>query len=120
MTRSEILQRHQQVCTELHTLTLEENSQLRLGASGLTPTQTERKHTLLVRLDESLQALRTLPATRAPDLAAATEKARARTLQILELSRENEQLLLRGSLSRGASSAPATPPAMLRKVYGGA
>ncbi|HVU25862.1 MAG TPA: hypothetical protein VHE13_17155 [Opitutus sp.] len=117
MTRPEILQRHLQVCNELHTLTLEENSQLRLGAGGLTPAQTERKRTLLARLDESLESLRTLATGRHPELAAAVEKARARTLQILELSRENEQLLLRGSLTRGTASAPAAPAAMLRKVY---
>ncbi|HWA85736.1 MAG TPA: hypothetical protein VG710_05910 [Opitutus sp.] len=117
MTRPEILQRHLQVCVELHTLTLEENSQLRLGAGGLTAAQTERKRMLLARLDESLQALRSLSAARSPDLAPALEKARARTLQILELSRENEQLLLRGSLSRGTAAAPAAPATLLRKVY---
>ena len=48
------------------------------------------------------------------------ENTRARILQILQLDKENEQLLLRCSLSGGRpapTAAPAASVAMLQKIY---
>jgi hypothetical protein len=77
---------------------------------------------LLERLDQTLHALRTAPRTGPADATfrAALEKTRARILQILQLDRENEQLLLRYSLAGGrpaATAAPVPAPSMLQKIY---
>jgi len=78
--------------------------------------------TRLEQLDESLAALRALPAASArdPEARAQLENTRARILQILQLDKENEQLLLRCSLT-GARATPAAAPAasvsMLQKIY---
>jgi hypothetical protein len=122
MTQSEILQTHQRLCDAIHQCALEENRFLRQhqrapGADFLT-----RKRTLLEQLDESLAALRALPAASArdPDARAQLENTRGRILQILQLDKENEQLLLRCSLN-GTRATPTTAPAasvsMLQKIY---
>jgi hypothetical protein len=65
---------------------------------------------------------RALPAASARDPGARTqlENTRARILQILQLDKENEQLLLRCSLN-GARPSPSGVPAasvtMLQKIY---
>ncbi len=77
---------------------------------------------MLEQLDASLAALRALPAASArdPEARAQLENTRARILQILQLDKENEQLLLRCSLT-GARATPAAAPAasvsMLQKIY---
>ena len=122
MTQSETLQAHHRLCDAIHQGALEENRFLRQhqrapGADFLT-----RKRTLLEQLDESLAALRTLPAASArdPEARAQLENTRARILQILQLDKENEQLLLRCSLL-GPRATPTTAPAasvsMLQKIY---
>ena len=122
MTLSETIQEHHQLCDEIHQSALEENRFLRQhqrapGANFLT-----RKRLMLERLDQSLSHLRALPAASArdPEVRAQLEKTRARILQILQLDKENEQLLLRCSLSgtRPAAGAPATPSAsILQRIY---
>jgi len=122
MTPMEALQLHQQVCDELHTLALEENRHLQQHQRAPEAPLLERKRTLLGRLDETLQALRAAPRehVRASDFRVALDKARSRILQILQLDKENEQLLLRFSLAGNrapASAAPAAPASMLQKIY---
>ncbi|MEI7800730.1 MAG: hypothetical protein EBT98_07570 [Opitutaceae bacterium] len=123
MTDQETLLGHLQVCDELYQLAHEENRHLKeqqtLPPAGLL----ERKRDLLQRLDQSLTSLRADhpgSATGREQLQLG-EKIRGRILQILQLDKENEQLLLRVSLSRGpAATAPLAPvpsPAMLQKIY---
>lgn len=117
----QILQQHQSLCNELYQLALEENSFLQQHRRAPDAPLLEKKKSLLARLDESLAALRTVPrngAEGAP-FRALLDKARARILQILQLDRENEQLLLRFSLaSVAATPAPVVPNAsMLQKIY---
>lgn len=120
MFNQETLPRHLQVCDELHQLALEENRQLQEHGRVPVPALVERKRALLARLEHSLTSLRTSPEA-GPDQRQLVEKIRGRILQILQLDKENEQLLLRASLSRGldcaAFSVPALTPAALRKVY---
>ena len=76
--------------------------------------------TLLEQLDESLSALRALPAAAARDREARAhlENTRARILQRLQLDKENEQLLLQCSLTgtrATPSAAPATSMTCFRK-----
>ena len=120
MTPQEALQQHQQLCDELHALSLEENSFLQQHRRAPGADFAERKRGLLERLDAVLAALRTAPKGALGDtsLRTALDATRARVLQILQLERENEQLLLRVSLS-GPRVTPvnAAPPAMLQKIY---
>lgn len=121
MTQLSILQQHQQLCDEIHACVLEENRFLRQHQRTPEAALLERKRTLLGQLDESLDALRALPAASARDAVtqAQLEKSRARILQILQLDKENEQLLLRCSLAgpRSAGAIPAPNAAVLQKIY---
>lgn len=121
MTPTEALHQHQQLCDELHQCALEENRYLRQQQRPLSAEMVERKKALLTKLDESLGALRTVPAgrVREPETRDLLEHTRARILQILQLDKENEQLLLRYSLA-GPKPAPAPvnpSSAMLQKIY---
>jgi hypothetical protein len=118
----EALQQHQQVCDELHALALEENRFLQQHQRAPEPALLDRKRSLLARLDATLAALRSAPREGAgtQPFRQALEKTRARILQILQLDRENEQLLLRFSLATGrlAPAAPSPAPAsLLQKIY---
>jgi len=117
MTSTEALLQHQQLCDELHELALAENSFLQQHRRAPDNALLDRKRALLARLDATLAALRT--ASPAKGLNAALEKTRSRILQVLQLDRENEQLLLRYSLSSRPTAAPATSaaPSMLQKIY---
>jgi hypothetical protein len=74
---------------------------------------------LLARLDQNLEALRALPSVSSRDAAALAQldKARSRILQILQLDKENERLMLRASAGGLPPGAPAPSSAMLRKIY---
>jgi hypothetical protein len=126
MTPTEALRHHQNLCDELHQLALEENRFLKQNQRVPDAALLEKKRALLVRLDESLSAIKAgnaantvaSPATPArPDPARSEiiEKSRAKLLQILHLDRENEQLLLRYSLgvraNRPVQNTPAPTPA---------
>jgi hypothetical protein len=102
MTSAEALQQHQEICDQLYALAQEENRFLQEQRRTPEAPLQERKRALEARLDEALAALRSAPRgdARGPAMRAALDNARARILQILELSRENEQLLTRYSLNR--------------------
>jgi len=122
MTPMQALQQHQQLCDELHEFALEENRFLQQNRRTPDAPLLERKRTLLSRLDETLAALRgaSREGVNAPEFRQAIEKTRTRILQILQLDRENEQLLLRFSLTGGrthVSATPATSPSVLQKIY---
>lgn len=123
MTPTEALQEHQKLCDELHALTLEENRFLQQYQRAPESALLDRKRALLARLDETLAALREAPKQTSPNQAyrEALEKTRSRILQILQLDRENEQLLLRFSLSGRRLPNPEQPaaaaPSMLQKIY---
>jgi hypothetical protein len=122
MTELSPLAEHHALCDELHQLALDENRFLRSQQRAPDAALLARKRTLLDQLDRSLAGLRTLPAASArdPEARAQLEKTRARILQILQLDKEKEQLLLRCSLTSGrpaATPAPAPSVAMLQKIY---
>jgi hypothetical protein len=122
MTPMQILQQHQDLCNELHQLALEENSFLQQHRRAPDAPLLEKKKSLLARLDESLASLRTVPRNgeEGAPFRGLLDKTRAKILQILQLDRENEQLLLRFSLSGGtpAASTPIAPSqSMLQKIY---
>jgi len=122
MTQLEIIQEHHRLCDEIHQRVLEENRFLRQHQRAPDRAAVEQKAALLARLDASLASLRELPAASArdPDTREQLEKTRAKILQILQLDKENERLLLRCSLSGGRPAAKAAPTAsasMLQKIY---
>lgn len=121
MTPTEALHQHHQLCDELHQCALEENRFLRQQQRPLPPELVDRKRALLAKLDASLVSLRTVPAghVRAPESRDLLEQTRARILQILQLDKENEQLLLRYSLTAPKPApTPVNPSlAMLQKIY---
>lgn len=120
MTTLEALQQHQQLCDELHALSLEENSFLQQHSRAPGPDLTDRKRRLIERLDDVLAALRSAPKGALADasLRTALDAVRARILQILQLERENEQLLLRVSLGGGRITPTDHAPAgLLQKIY---
>ncbi len=114
------LQHHQALCDEIHQAVLDENRFLRQHQRVPDAPLLERKRALLEKLDVSLGALRALPAASArdPETRAQLEATRGRILQILQLDKENEQLLLRCSLgATRAPSGPAPSVSMLQKIY---
>jgi len=120
MTPLEALQQHLQLCDEIHALALEENRFLQQNQRAPDAPLNERKRTLIARLDETLAALRaaTPDGSSHPAQRQALEKTRARILQVLQLEKENEQLLLRFSLAGNRPAAPTAMPAgMLQKIY---
>ena len=121
MTPMDALQQHQQVCDELHELALTENRILQQERRPPDGPLLERKRALLSRLDEALHALRSAPPSEAQrsSLRQALDKTQARILQVLQLERENEQLLLRCSLgsNRLSEPGPVFPVSMLQRIY---
>jgi hypothetical protein len=138
MTPTEALRHHQSLCDELHQLALEENRFLKQNQRVPDAALIEKKRALLVRLDESLTAIKAGNASGAAGVADAPprpdsarseiiQKSREKLLQILHLDRENEQLLLRYSLgvrsARPVQNAPAptaaasSTPTHLQRLY---
>jgi hypothetical protein len=123
MTPAESLRQHQQLCDELYQLALEENRFLKQNQRVPDAALLDRKRLLLGRLDASLAALKAANVSAVANAGerptpVAVEKARARTMQILHLDRENEQLLFRYSLGGGPRPAGATPPpSQLQRIY---
>ena len=124
MTQLETIQAHYRLCDEIHQCVLDENRFLRQQQRAPDAAMLERKRTLLGRLDATLAALRAIPAASArdPETRAQLEKTRARILQILQLDKENEQLLLRCSLGGPRAAGSGTPTtagsvSMLQKIY---
>lgn len=128
MTSAEALAGHLRLCDDLHQLALEENRILKTNQHLPDAALTERRRRLLAELDESLNAVRAAGADTPPAdpvlrerRRETIERARTRILQILHLQRENEQLVLRFSLtgSRPPAAVPASPPpvSQLQKLY---
>ncbi|HVS51280.1 MAG TPA: hypothetical protein VHD62_02900 [Opitutaceae bacterium] len=123
MTQLETIRAHHQLCDEIHLCVLDENRFLRQHQRAPEPALLEKKRALLEKLDLTLAALRSVPAASArdPETRAQLEKTRGRILQILQLDKENEQLLLRCSLTANrpanAPAAPTASVAMLQKIY---
>jgi hypothetical protein len=122
MTQLATIQEHHRLCDEIHQCVLDENRFLRTQQRPPDAALLDRKRALLARLDTSLEALRAMPAAsvRDPATRGALDQSRARILQILQLDKENEQLLLRSSLGAtrpAGAAAPAASVAMLQKIY---
>jgi hypothetical protein len=118
MNQWDTLQLHQQLCDEVYQCVLDENRSLRVDPKAPYPDLLDRKRALLARLDTNLAALRELPAVSSRDSTALAQldRARSRILQILQLDKENEQLMRRAAAAE-ATPAAAQSSALLRKIY---
>lgn len=103
MSLVDTLTLHLALCDELHQLCLEENRILKQQRHAPDAAWRERKQELAFRFDASLASLRARPSAVGEHGGELLERTKQRSLQILHLDRENEQLLLRCSL------APARP-----------
>jgi hypothetical protein len=124
MNQIDAIQAHHSLCNEIHQCVLDENRFLRQQQRAPDSSLLEHKRALLSKLENTLAALRSIPAASArdPEVREQLEKTRARILQILQLDKENEQLLLRVSLAgtrpvEASGSAPAASASMLQKIY---
>ncbi len=119
MKESSPLAKHQALCDDLYQLALEENRWLKESGRPPGPELAARKRDLLARLEESLPALRSTTARLTEEERRIAEQTKGRVLQFLHLDRENEQLLLRGSLARPAvaSPGPSATPRQLLQAY---
>jgi hypothetical protein len=108
MSPPDPLQAHQQLCDEVYQCVLGENRSLSIDPLRPYPDLITRKRGLLARLDENLESLRTLPSVSSRDSAALAQldRARSRILQILQLDKENERLMLRASAGGLPPGAP--------------
>ena len=106
MSLAATLTQHLALCDELHQLCLEENRILKQQRIPPDAAWRERKQELAVRFEASVAALRARPNAVGEHGGELLERTKQRSLQILHLDRENEQLLLRCSL---APSRPETP-----------
>jgi flagellar biosynthesis/type III secretory pathway chaperone len=119
MNQWDTLRLHQELCDEVYQCVLEENRSLSLDSTRPYPDLIEKKRALLARLDKNLESLRTLPAVSSRDgeALAQLDKARSRILQILQMDKENERLMLRASAGGVPPGAQAPSSALLKKIY---
>ena len=122
MNVQEAIQNHREICDELYALAMEENRFLQENRRPAEKELIDRRRVALKRLDDAVVALRAVPSggVRDPSRRDALEKTQARIMQILQIDRENEQLLTRHSLSRGTPPAPDSPDrGALQRIYSG-
>ncbi len=120
MNLEDAIQQHRQICDELYELALEENRFLQENRRPAEAPLLERKRSALGRLDQAITALRaaSTDGVRDPQRRAALERTQARIMQILQIDRENEQLLTRYSLSRGTPPPAESPDrGLLQRIY---
>jgi hypothetical protein len=121
-TPSSILREHLEICSELHSLLLEESQLLRSTGSPPDEKFLERKRIFLPRLDNSLGKMRHLNDQNtgfSKQESALVEEGRKRLLQIMMLDRENERLLLQASLPAHVKEAYApVAPGRVARAYG--
>lgn len=118
MTLEELLTEHLAACDQLHRLCVEENRILKQEGRPPDEAWRARKREAADRLDASLAALRARPKSDGESGGELLEQAKQRSLQILHLDRENEQLLLRCSLGAPRPAPPPVPMSGARRAYG--
>lgn len=119
MSLPELLTRHLVLCEELHALALEENRILKLERRAPDAAWRERKQSLAARFEASVTELKARPKLAGEHGGELLERAREKSLQILHLDRENEQLLLRYSLNPMRPEQPLPPSsAGVARAYG--
>ena len=121
MELASALQDHTTLCEQAYQLILEENCLLKTTGQPPNETFLERKQQLLTSLDTSLSVLRTegqKSKSENQKYRAAMEKAQQIILKTLLLDRENEQLLLKSTMTAKPVVPKYVPSAAhLQKLY---
>jgi len=121
MELSSALQDHTTLCEQAYQLILEENCLLKTTGQPPNEVFLERKQQLLTSLDTSLSILRAegqKSKTENQKYRATMEKAQQIILKTLLLDRENEQLLLKCTMTAKPVVAKYVPSAAhLQKLY---
>jgi len=120
MRFKDIILKHQEICNELYALYLEENKLLQKNQQISDYSILERKKSLLVQLDENLTLIQTTEKLekRDPSTRDALDKTKSRILQILQLDRENEQLILKLSITKGPDKPEEQiNTTLLKRIY---
>jgi hypothetical protein len=117
MTQIDALTRHLSLCDDLYRLAIEENHFLKTRGCIPGADLTARKKDLLIRLEESIAALRLPAAPLSPEERRVADQAKAKILQFLHLDRENEQRFLRCSLTGPRRPAEMPGAAQLQRAY---
>ncbi len=120
MSLESILQDHTTLCSRIYDLMIEENRHLSTVGTAPDDALLERKRTLLAALTPSLDRLRSVTGqVTAPETRSIIEKAMQTILKALLLDRENEQLLLKTTITRRGSGIQQRPAAShLQRIYG--
>lgn len=114
------LEDHTALCSRIYDLMIEENRHLSTRGTPPDDVLLERKRGLLAALAPSVERLRAVGGkVTSPEIRASIEKAMQTIMKALLLDRENEQLLLKSTLTRRSPVAPSRPPAAhLQRTYG--
>ena len=120
MSLEATLQDHTALCSRIYDLMIEENRHLSTVGTPPDDALLERKRTLLAALTPSLDRLRAVSGqATAPETRSIIEKAMQTILKALLLDRENEQLLLKSTITRRSSGIQPRPAAShLQRIYG--
>lgn len=120
MSLDTILQDHTTLCSRIYELMIEENRHLSTMGTAPDDALLERKRSLLAALTPSLDRLRSAAGqATAPETRSIIEKAMQTILKALLLDRENEQLLLKTTMTRRGSGIQPRPAAShLQRIYG--
>jgi hypothetical protein len=120
MSLEATLQDHTALCGEIYDLMIEENRHLSTVGTPPSDALLDRKRTLLAALSPSIDRLRAVTDKVAtPEIRACMERAMQTILKALLLDRENEQLLLKSTITRRSSGIQPRPAAShLQRIYG--
>lgn len=125
MSPEEVIRRHITLCDDALALMLEENRTLRNTGNPPEESFLERKRSILPRLDESLERLKSLREQGNPvgeQARRQIEAAQNKLMKIFLLDRENEQLLLKVTMPIARMGAAPVirqvSPQKAREAYG--
>jgi len=123
MSAEHALQEHLELCDEVFALVREENAHLREKRRAPQEALIERKRGASARLGESLERLKGLNKRglrlRTGHLRELHRQCQQRTMKIVMLDRENEQLLLKYSMGAQLPRVSQRPAAgKIRGIYG--
>ena len=121
MSLPQSLNTHTALCEEIYDLMIEENRHLRSSGQPPADALLSRKSVLLGTLSFSLERIRAGMAEAAPtspEIRQSARKAQQTIMRALLLDRENEQLLLKCTMQRRATTpAPRPAATQLQRTY---
>lgn len=120
----ESLRKHLELCESCYALLQQENSFLKHEKKTTSPELLERKKILLANLDRSNNQLRHIN-EQGPPLSQTQKKlaqdAQNKIMKIFLIDRENEQLLLKYSMTQKVAPSTSTPsptnPSQVKNAY---